>query len=158
MVSGSSVAPFPGKPKRLSLASLGLHKSVYLYTNTRTSQRERRGPRFRSPKRLPRLSKVCKSLRTSFKNQRYTDAASKVGQMAQNGPQNRPTGPPKRSRTSPRTFQLATAAAPKIGPPKISGALPSRKVFTSNFGPNRLARLYIYICIYIYIYYINVYI
>ena len=79
MVSGNSLGPLPADPKRLSLPSLGLHKSVYLCKVTRTSQRKRRGPRFGSPKRRPRLSKVCISLRTSFKNRRYMDATFKVG-------------------------------------------------------------------------------
>ena len=59
--------------------SFGLHKSVYLYKGTRTSQKKRRGARFRSPKRRPRLSKVYISLKASFKNQRYTDIGFKVG-------------------------------------------------------------------------------
>ena len=112
-------------------------------------QKENAWSQFKLSRGSSGLPKVSISLRTSFKNRRCTDTALKVGAGRQNGSQNRLIGSQRGSRTAPRSFKLATAQATTFGQSKMSRLPPCRIVFSSNFGPNRLARLYIYIYIYV---------
>ena len=53
MVRGSTLEGPPSDPKMVSLASLSLHKTVYLHKDKQTSQRRTRGRHFGCPKGRP---------------------------------------------------------------------------------------------------------